>query len=435
VFSGKAAQKGLDLLYYIDPLIPERIICDSHRLRQILINLIGNAMKFTHQGEIYIGANLLSTKDDKLELSFHVRDTGIGIPSDKLSRLFKAFSQVDSSTTRKYGGTGLGLVISQRLVELMGGTIGVESEPGVGTTFTFTLSGMVSYEAEQSNIPVVIEGDHTGKRVLLVDDNATNLAILKSQMEQLKLVPVLALSGTEAIDILSSEAAKFSLVITDMQMPAMDGMQLTQVLKKNYAHLPVILLSSVGDENKNQHAELFSAVLNKPVRQQALYRAVQTALQPVQKVVVVEDTAPKQLLSEEFAKRFPLRILVAEDNPVNQKLTTRILSKLGYNDVEVAQNGLEALEKFDDDFFDVILMDVQMPEMDGLEATRMIRLKRYHQPIIISMTANAMQGDRDECMKAGMDDYVSKPVKLEALVAVLEKWALHMQSNQGSITI
>ena len=433
VFAGKAAQKGLDLLYYIDPLIPDQVISDSHRLRQILINLIGNAMKFTHQGEIYIGVDLLSNTDDKLELSFHVRDTGIGIPSDKLSRLFKAFSQVDSSTTRKYGGTGLGLVISQRLVELMGGTIGVESEPGIGTTFTFTLNGTVSHEP-QANIPVPVEGEHAGKRVLLVDDNATNLAILKSQMEQWKMIPVLASSGKEAQAILSS-GNRFDLVITDMQMPDVDGVQLTQILKKNYTDLPVILLSSVGDENKKQYTELFAVVLNKPVRQHALYRAIQTALEPVQKVSVAEDAAPKQLLSEEFAKRYPLRILIAEDNPVNQKLTTRILSKLGYNDVEVANNGLEALEKFDDDFYDVILMDVQMPEMDGLEATRMIRLKRYHQPVIISMTANAMQGDREECMKAGMDDYVSKPVKLEALVAVLEKWALHMQSNQGSITI
>jgi CheY-like chemotaxis protein len=315
----------------------------------------------------------------------------------------------------------------------MGGEIGVESEPGVGAIFTFTLNGMVSHE-QQVNMPVNVDGDHAGKRVLLVDDNATNLAILKSQLEQWKLIPVLASSGKEARAMLSS-GNRFDLVITDMQMPDIDGVHLTQALKKENAELPVILLSSVGDENKTQYTELFAVVLNKPVRQQALYRAIQTALQPVQKASIAEDAAPKQLLSDEFAKRFPLHILIAEDNPVNQKLTTRILSKLGYTDVAVANNGLEALEKFDDEFFDVILMDVQMPEMDGLEATRMIRLKRYHQPIIISMTANAMQGDRDECMKAGMDDYVSKPVKLEALVAVLEKWALHMQSNQGGITI
>jgi CheY-like chemotaxis protein len=292
---------------------------------------------------------------------------------------------------------------------------------------------MVSHE-RPANIPVIAGGDHAGKRVLLVDDNATNLTILKSQLEQWKLIPVLASSGKEAQTILSS-GSQFDLVITDMQMPDIDGVQLTQLVKKSNATLPVILLSSIGDENKKQYTELFAAVLNKPVRQQALYRAIQSALQPVQKASVAEDTVPRQLLSEEFAKRYPLRILVAEDNPVNQKLTTRILSKLGYNNVQVAQNGLEALEKFDEDDFNVILMDVQMPEMDGLEATRMIRLKRYHQPIIISMTANAMQGDRDECMRAGMDDYVSKPVKLEALVAVLEKWALHMQANEGGITI
>jgi signal transduction histidine kinase/CheY-like chemotaxis protein/ligand-binding sensor domain-containing protein len=427
VFSGKATQKGLDLLYQIDHTIPTMIIGDSHRLRQILLNLIGNAMKFTHQGEIFIGVDLQKTEGDDLELSFRVRDTGIGIPSDKLSRLFKAFSQVDSSTTRKYGGTGLGLVISQRLVELMGGVIQVESEAGSGTTFSFTIKGAVSHEPGiQYDFVNVISSE--GKKVLIVDDNTTNLTILKKQLMLWKLIPTLASSGPAALDILSQDAS-FDLIITDMQMPDMDGVQVTRLIKASYPAIPVILLSSVGDESKKQNAELFSTVLNKPVKQLPLNRAIQAALRPVENIVKEEDAKPKQLLSEEFANKYPLRILIAEDNPVNQKLTLRILNKLGYQQIEVAQNGLEAIEKFDENFYDVILMDVQMPEMDGLEATRMIRLKRYHQPVIISMTANAMQGDRDECMKAGMDDYVSKPVKIEALVAVLEKWALHTQSN------
>ncbi|HEY9047956.1 MAG TPA: two-component regulator propeller domain-containing protein [Ohtaekwangia sp.] len=432
VFSGKAAQLGLDLVYYIDHDVPDQIVSDSHRLRQTLLNLIGNAMKFTHQGEIFVSIYLQQCRDNELVLSFQVKDTGIGIPADKLSRLFKAFTQVDSSTTRKYGGTGLGLVISQRLVELMGGSINVESKPGVGTAFTFTIACTASDEVVRQPVSPAI--DCEGKRVLIVDDNHTNLRILKSQLTQWKLNPVLASSAHLALDILG-KGEKFDLVITDMQMPDMDGVQLAKGIKENHAHLPVILLSSVGDESKQQYAELFSDILNKPVKQHALRLAISTAMQPTQRNIVAADTVAKPLLSEEFAKKYPLRILIAEDNPVNQKLSIRILHKLGYTNVEIAQNGLEAIEKFDEKFYDLILMDMQMPEMDGLEATRMIRSKRYHQPVIISVTANAMQGDWDECMKAGMDDYVSKPIKIEALIAVLEKWAVRLATNPTDITV
>lgn len=427
IFTAKAAQKGLDLVYQIDYQIPAQIISDGHRLRQILLNLIGNAMKFTDRGEIFVGVHLLKMTDDQLELAFQVRDTGIGIPKDKLSRLFKAFSQVDSSTTRKYGGTGLGLVISQRLIELMGGSIAVESEPGVGTSFGFTIRSGVNHESIIQYVNATLTGNE-GKKILVVDDNKTNLTILKGQLEHWKLSPTLAFSGTEALQVLEQDHA-FDLVITDMQMPDMDGVHLTKQIKTAYASLPVILLSSIGDESKKKHPGLFAAVLSKPVKQQQFSRVLHSVLRREGESAPHEEQKTKQVLSDDFATQYPLRILIAEDNPINQKLLIRVLNKLGYHGIEVANNGLEAVEKFDEKFYDVLLMDVQMPEMDGLEATRMIRLKQYYQPIIISMTANAMQGDREECLKAGMNDYISKPVRLEALVSVLEKWALHLREK------
>jgi signal transduction histidine kinase/ligand-binding sensor domain-containing protein/CheY-like chemotaxis protein len=423
VFSSKAAQKGLDLVYQIDYQIPAQIIGDNHRLRQVLINLINNAMKFTHKGEVFLGIDLLSMDNDQLELAFHVRDTGIGIPPDKISRLFKAFSQVDSSTTRRYGGTGLGLVISQRLVELMGGMITVESTVNVGTTFNFVIKSAVSQESIRQYVHCNTVGNE-GKKVLLVDDNATNLIILKTQLDQWKLTPTLALSGHQALDILTHHQDHFDLVITDMQMPDMDGIQLSQRIKAKNARLPIILLSSVGDESKKKYPDLFNSVLNKPVKQQQLCRVIQAALRPEGMLVTVEAQKPKQVLSEEFADKYPLRILIAEDNPVNQKLAIRVLNKLGYKKVDVAHNGVEVIEKVAEQFYEIILMDVQMPGMDGLEATRKLRTMSGERPTIIAMTANAMQGDREECISAGMDDYISKPVKLETLVSVLEKWAV-----------
>jgi CheY-like chemotaxis protein len=272
-----------------------------------------------------------------------------------------------------------------------------------------------------------------GKKVLVIDDNATNLTILRNQLEQWKLVPTLTSSAARALHLLTGDY-KFDLVITDMQMPDIDGVQLTKVIKEHHPLLPVILLSSIGDESKKKHPGLFSAVLNKPVKQQQLSRVLHAALNPERKNVAVDEHKSRQVLSEDFARKYPLRILVAEDNVINQRLATRVLNKLGYHNIEIAQNGLEAVEKFDTQFYDVILMDVQMPEMDGLEATRMIRLKQYQQPVIISMTANAMQGDQQECLKAGMDDYISKPVKLETLMDTLEKWASKIREGKDGVS-
>ncbi len=419
VFASKAAEVGLDLIYEMDYNVPAQIIGDSTRLRQVIMNLVGNAIKFTQQGEIFVGVHLLSLKDDKVELGFEIRDTGIGIPRDKIDRLFKAFSQVDSSTTRKYGGTGLGLVICEKLVGLMGGSISVESHEGQGTTFTFTIHTSISQQSVRTYVHYNMAGLEE-KKVLVIDDNHTNRSILKNQLEQWKLVPTLAASGQQALTILS-QGNSFDLILTDMQMPDMDGMQLASAIRKQNTTIPIILLSSVGDDSCKAHTELFSSVLTKPVRQSTLCKHILAQLRPNDKTLVEETTAKKKL-SEEFAQRYPLSILIAEDNPVNQKLAERVLTKLGYFP-EKALNGQEAWDAIQRKQYDVILMDVQMPVMDGLEATKAIRLLKQQQPIIIAMTANAMQGDREICQEAGMDDYMSKPIKLENLISILEKWA------------
>jgi signal transduction histidine kinase/CheY-like chemotaxis protein len=419
IFASKASQDGLDLIYEIDNNVPAQIIGDHLRLRQVILNLVSNAIKFTHRGEIFVGVHLLSTSGDQVELLFEVRDTGIGIPPDKLNRLFKAFSQVDSSTTRKYGGTGLGLVICEKLIRLMGGQIGVESHEGKGTTFSFTIRSEVSYQSVRTYVHYNLNGVE-GKRVLIVDDNSTNRTILKNQLEQWKLCPTLAASGKEALTILA-EHPGFELVLTDMQMPEMDGVQLATEMRNLYPAMPIILLSSLGDERNKSYPKLFSSVLTKPVKQSLLCRQVLTQLRQ-QDRPLVEDQPDKSKLRPDFAQQYPLDILIVEDNPVNQKLAERVLSKLGYKP-EVAVSGLQALKALEQKPYHIILMDVQMPEMDGLEATGRIRALKIIQPVIIAMTANAMQGDREACLQAGMDDYISKPIKLENMPDMIEKWA------------
>ncbi|MES2731301.1 MAG: two-component regulator propeller domain-containing protein [Bacteroidota bacterium] len=426
VFATKASQLGLDLVYQIDYNVPTQVVGDGLRLRQVLLNLVSNAMKFTQKGEIFVGVHLRKTAATQdLELGFEVRDTGIGIPADKLDRLFKAFSQVDSSTTRKYGGTGLGLVICEKLIGLMDGRIEVSSQPGEGTTFSFNIHIHPSTESVRTYINFNTAGLE-GKRVLAVDDNATNRRILQSQLEQWQLVPVMAESGSQALVLLAKSDA-FDLVITDMQMPGMDGIQLAQRIRKIHPTLPIMLLSSIGQERRENNPNLFCSVMTKPVKQHVLCNHILNELRQQGKAMI-ETPVGNRKLSEDFAQQFPLRILVAEDNLVNQKLAERILNKLGYQPV-IANNGKLAVEALEQQEYDLVLMDIQMPEMDGLEATQVIRRQLTVQPIIIAMTANAMQGDREECLKAGMDDYISKPIKLEELVKVLEKWALQVQNK------
>jgi len=428
MFAGKAGQLGLDLVYEIDPEVPMQIMGDSHRLRQVLMNLVNNAIKFTRRGEIFVGVHLeKEKKGEGMELRFEVRDTGIGIPADKMERLFKAFSQVDSSTTRRYGGTGLGLVICEKLVDLMGGYIEVKSKEGVGTSFIFTIKTMPGSQILRTYVTNHMAGIE-GKRILVVDDNTTNRSILKNQLELWKLEPVLADSGAEALEILS-RSKTFDLMLSDMQMPEMDGCQLAAKVKQLHPSLPIILLSSVGDERNEKYEGLFCSILTKPVKQEMLSRIIINELRGKSNDITEQDT-PKQKLSPDFAAEHPMNILVAEDNLVNQKLTLKILNKLGYS-ADLAENGRQVITRMSNTHYDLILMDVQMPEMDGLEATRTIRKGKRRQPLIIAMTANAMKEDKDECERAGMDDFLSKPVKLEDLVAMLEKWSSHVQQKKG----
>jgi signal transduction histidine kinase/CheY-like chemotaxis protein/streptogramin lyase len=424
MFAPKAAQIGLDLVYQIECNVPYRISGDSARLRQILINLVGNAIKFTHTGEVFVRVYLMKfNKDNTVQLGFEVRDTGIGIPEDKLERLFKAFSQVDSSTTRKYGGTGLGLVICEKIIRLMGGYIEVESKPGQGSVFAFAINTKAASREIVDEIGVHI-GDIAHKRILVVDDNATNRKILNIQLEEWQLQPTLAASGREALNLLTS-GQEFDMVLTDMHMPEMSGVELAAQIRSTYPKLPIMLLSSVGDDLSKEHRDLFSFVLTKPIKQQVLCKYMLSCFSNGTTVVVEKETPHQNLLQAGFAEQYPLQLLLAEDNPFNQAVATAILGKLGYQ-FDMAENGELALEKMQQKTYDIILMDVQMPEMDGLEATRIIRETYTAQPpVIIAMTANAMQEDKEECLRAGMNDYLSKPVNPDDLVMLLKKWATH----------
>jgi signal transduction histidine kinase/CheY-like chemotaxis protein/ligand-binding sensor domain-containing protein len=421
LFSGKAGQNGIDLVYMIDPQLPVELYADSLRLRQVLINLVGNAIKFTEKGEVYVGISLASRNHSDLELAIEVRDTGIGISKEKLSRLFKAFSQGDSSTTRKYGGTGLGLIISERLVKLMGGQIEVMSKEGEGTTFMFNLACKAGAEHPTQSESLALVGSE-GKKVLIVDDNETNRKILKLQCELWKLIPTLVSSGNEALNILATENT-FDLIITDMQMPSMDGVALCTEIKTKYPGSTVILLSSVSDETQKKHGHLFEAILTKPVKQKQLLTVIQKSLQIEPQVQPAQEVKPAVVLKEDFAERFPLQILIAEDNLINQKLIIKVLNKLGYAP-EIANNGQEAIDMLNKKPYEIILMDIQMPILDGLEATKQIRKHSKHQPAIVAMTANAMPEDKEACLQVGMDDYISKPFNIPVLIAILEKVSL-----------
>ncbi|WP_332369376.1 response regulator [Spirosoma telluris] len=427
MFAGKAAHIGLDLIYQIDHQVPTQIISDGLRLRQILINLVGNAIKFTQHGEIVVSVHLLNRLPDQtIELGFEVRDTGIGIAANKIDRLFKSFSQVDSSHTRQYGGTGLGLVISQRLIELMGGTIHVESEEGKGTSFLFSLRSQMSQQTKQHYVYAHL-ADNQGKSVLLIDDNQTNRLILKAQLELWRLIPTVASSGQQALDILG-QGALFDLVITDRQMPEMDGIELASRIKAIHPDLPIMLLSSMGDESRKTHADLFSAIMTKPIHQHQLVQLIQQTLKSKRAISLPAAPRPESAYSMDFAQQYPLRILIAEDAPINVKLLMRVLNKLGYSPA-VAHNGHEVLTMLPQGF-DLILMDVQMPEMDGLEATRLIRQQAIPQPWIIALTANAMQEDRGICLEAGMNDYITKPPILALLKKSLQEVSVLSRRGQ-----
>jgi CheY-like chemotaxis protein/two-component sensor histidine kinase len=424
VFSTSAAQLDIDLIYHIEHNVPAQVIGDGLRLRQVLINLVGNAVKFTSQGEIFIGVKAVNGKDGDLELLFSVRDTGIGIPADKIGRLFKAFSQVDSSTTRKYGGTGLGLVISEKLIRLMGGEIKVDSKSGKGTIFQFNIKAKVGSKVVHTDLHLDV-ADVRNSRILVVDDNLTNRNIMASQLKLWKFLPLIAESGEQALDMLSTNG-KVDLVISDMNMPGMDGIALAQKVREVYPDMRIILLSSIGNEQSRHASHLFNAVLTKPAKHHILYKHIIDQLKGTKAIKGLQEV--KTQFSVDFAKRHPMDILIAEDNYINQKLTVQVLQKMGYKP-EVVSNGQEVLNAVAKKRYDLILMDIQMPEMDGLEATQYIRTHMTEQPVIIAMTANAMSEDREICLKAGMDDYLSKPMKLAEVITMLEKWSKQKQAH------
>jgi signal transduction histidine kinase/DNA-binding response OmpR family regulator len=417
----RAADKQLDLAYLFDGDVPSTLDGDVTRLRQILLNLLANAVKFTERGEVVLTVSARPLDRGLHEVAFVVRDTGIGLTEEGMARLFQRFSQADSSTTRKYGGTGLGLAISKRLAELMGGTMTAESAgPGHGSTFRFTIVAPLATQPPSRRRDFIGEQPGlAGKRVLVVDDNATNRKVLALQTAKWGMSSRDTASPGEALRWLGAGEA-FDVAILDMHMPEMDGLQLATRMRARGTAPPLVLLSSLGRREAGDTEGLFAAYLGKPLHQSQLFDTL-IALLARETVAPRARPAPsKPAIDPAMAAQHPLRILLAEDNVVNQKLALRLLSQMGYR-ADVASNGIEAIESIERQPYDVVLMDVQMPEMDGLEASRRItaKLKPGERPRIVAMTANAMQGDREECLAAGMDDYVTKPIRVDALVEAL----------------
>ncbi len=426
VFAVKAAKAGIELIYYIKPDVPVQLIDDAFCLRQILINLVENALRVTTEGEVFIVVNLLGqVEENRVKLEFEIRDTSAGLSPEKLTATIK---ELQSDTTESsQTSTGRTLAICKKLVRLMGGSLSVESQEKKGSIFKFTVLTTFGKQNLRANTQAEM-AKLAGKKILIADDNLTLGNIFKTQLERWKLVPFLAGSGKQALQILAQEA-NFDLALIDMQMPEMDGIELSRAIKQTQPDLPVILMNKTGNEKYKEHSALFNAVVEKPLKHHIIIGQTLNLLWQKGKDGLTKDQYTKQKLSVDFAKQYPLNILIAEDDKMNQKLVTKVLNKLGY-DPQVSENGKDVLEVVSHKNYDLILMDVQMPEMDGLEATRMIRVCLTEQPIIIAMTANTLQGDREECLKAGMDDYIAKPVRLDGLVDIIEKWALQGQQKQ-----
>ena len=416
----RASNKNLELVINIHPEVPKRVVTDSGRLRQVIMNLVGNSVKFTEQGEIVLTVDCMTKDDDEALLRFVVRDTGIGISEAKIEKVFGEFEQADTSTTRQFGGTGLGLAISRRIVDLMGGTLRVKSQVGVGSEFFFEIKLGIDHEAFQLSESVA---DVSDVSVLVVDDNQTNRHILDVMLNGWGMKPIVAETAKDAFEILrESESAgqPIRLVLSDVNMPENDGFELVQWIRNNkeISQTKVIMLTSGSRHGdfERKHELNIDAHLMKPVKQSDLFDAIGNALN------VYEKTSVVHLETQDIKPDLgPLNILLAEDNLVNQRLAIGLLEKFGHS-VTVANNGKEAVEQYRDNHFDVVLMDVQMPEMDGFEATAAMReIEREtgrHTPIV-AMTAHAMVGDRQRCLDAGMDEYISKPIRVPALVSAI----------------
>jgi signal transduction histidine kinase/CheY-like chemotaxis protein len=422
----RARQKGLELACRIMPEVPDGLQGDPTRIRQILINLVGNAIKFTASGEIVVQVQVQEEAADEVLLHFAVQDTGPGIPVEKQHTIFEAFSQADSSISRKYGGTGLGLAISSRLVKMMGGKIWVESEVGLGSTFHFTARFLMQTIASREYAPLGTE-KLKNLPVLIVDDNATNRRILQEMVLEWQLKPTLAKDGPDALALIeqaNTRGAPFALILLDAQMPGMDGFSVAKKVLRDvrFAKSAIIMLTSEGmkgDAGRCQELGI-KTYLSKPIKRSDLLESIKGVLGAQLKTEEITSIVPIHSLCEGHRK---LKILLVEDNRVNQVVASRLLEKRGH-EVEVAGNGKAALEALKTQTPDLVLMDVQMPEMDGLQTTSAIRKSESksgkHLPIIV-MTANAMEGDKERFLEAGMDGYVSKPLRIEQLLATIDE--------------
>ncbi len=421
VLAPTAAAKHLELVYTIDEGLPRMVVGDEGRLRQVVLNLLSNAVKFTEAGEVELavaGRPLdEATPAGRWRFSVEVRDTGIGIPPDRLGQLFQSFSQADASISRRYGGTGLGLAISRRLAELMDGSITAESAGVAGQGSRFCLTFEADPDATATAAAPAIEPDLDGRHVLVVDDNAANRRILVTLLARWGMTSASTASPREALGWVAA-GQRFDLALLDLHMPELDGLSLATAIRasESGAATPVIILSSLGVHERSNDA--VAAYLVKPVKPSALHDALATVL--AGHTTAVPARVAVTGIDHDLGARHPLRILLAEDNPVNRKIALRLLGRMGFA-ADLAGNGLEAIAALEGARYDVVLMDVQMPELDGLEATRRIRQRWPDErgPRIVAMTANAMEGDREACLAAGMDDYISKPIRPEALAAAL----------------
>jgi CheY-like chemotaxis protein/HPt (histidine-containing phosphotransfer) domain-containing protein len=430
----RTLEKVLDLVYEADAHIPQMIVGDGQRVRQVLVNLIGNAVKFTEKGDVLVKVDGVAVPAAEanttpaLRLHFQVRDTGIGIPADRLARLFKAFTQADVSTARQYGGTGLGLAISRRLVELMGGRMWAESVPGEGSTFHFTINTAL--------LPDSAPPPYAGRiarladlRILILDDNATSRYALFEQCRGWGMQPKAVEHTAEALEVLRN-GAEFDLVLIDLHLAGTDGMAAAAEMQKlpTATVVPMVLLTPLGKKKRDAEEVrvIFAHAVHKPVKPAQLAAALERALISPRSQMRPPEPPKKE---KSLAEQLPLKVLLVDDNAINQKVAVRILQQFGYQP-EVAGNGREALDKLDHQPFDFIFMDVMMPELDGLEATRLLRKRQMiggynnyqSRIIIVAMTAHAMQGDREKCIAAGMDDYLAKPVRPRDVREMLERW-------------
>ncbi|MBC7475822.1 MAG: response regulator, partial [Candidatus Sericytochromatia bacterium] len=417
----KALEKKIDLIYYINPEVPTNIIGDITRLKQILLNLTSNSIKFTTKGEVFISFDIESKNNENYTLRVTVKDTGIGMSKEVSKKLFQPFMQADASTTRKYGGTGLGLAIVKRLVELMNGNIWIESLEGQGSSFIFTFKA----NSANQNSKLYVNGNKPNlenKKVLIVDDNKTNLKVLELQLKQWNMIPTTASSGIDAIEILKNN--KFDIAILDMKMPDINGLTLGKQIRINYdrTQLPMIMLSSLDMIKTEEIKSIFSSSLTKPLKHSLLYNAITSIFDGESFEDKTFEDKIRVTITNKLSSLLPLKILLAEDNLINQKLALKLLEKLGYY-ADIANNGLEVIEYVSDKNYDIILMDMQMPKMDGIDATKYI-LKKYPEKTfkVIALTANAMSEDRNKCLEAGMSDYLTKPIVMNDLKKIFLKW-------------